>query len=383
MASLRKVPNSKYWIACYTDHTGKQRQKSTKETDRRRAQKIADKLESAYQQTLTEAQVRKLLSEAYEEIHGDRLLSASAEDFFSQWLKRKEVETAPATWHRYQSVIKRFINAIGEKRGKDLVFITGNDLTHHRDNLARELSISSANTQLKILRSAFQDALRGGLVESNPAALVPVIKRKGGTANERRAFTLPELKKVLEVANDEWQGIILTALYTGQRLGDIVRLTWNSVDVRREEIALTTVKTGRRIILPMAKPLLDYFLTLPSQDNLDSPVFPSAFAITYKQGRTGSLSNQFYSILVSAGLAPPRTHNASRNGRSGKRKGNALSFHCLRHTATSLLKNAGVSEAVAMDIIGHDSKAVSANYTHIEVAAKRKAVNALPDITSR
>ena len=382
MASLRKVPNSKYWIACYTDHTGKQRQKSTKETDRRRAQKIADKLESAYQQTLTEAQVRKLLSEAYEDIHGDRLLTASAEEFFSQWLEKKEVETAPVTWHRYQSVIKRFLNAIGEKRDKDLVFITVNELTHYRDFLARELSISSANTHLRIIRAAFQDALRRGLIESNPAALVPVIKRKSGTANERRAFTLPELRKILEVANFEWQGIILTGIYTGQRLGDIARLTWNSVDVRREEIALTTGKTGRRIIVPMAKPLLEYYLSLPAQDNLESPVFPGAFSITHKQGRTGSLSNQFYSILVSAGMAPPRSHNASRNGRDGKRKGNALSFHCLRHTATSLLKNAGVSEAVAMDIIGHDSRAISANYTHIEVAAKRKAVNALPDISS-
>ena len=55
-------------------------------------------------------------------------------------------------------------------------------------------------------------------------------------------------------------------------------------------------------------------------------------------------------------------------------------FHCLRHSTTSLLKNAGVFEAVAMDIIGHDSKAVSANYTHIEDEAKRKAVHELPDI---
>ena len=108
----------------------------------------------------------------------------------------------------------------------------------------------------------------------------------------------------------------------------------------------------------------------------------TAYREPLTQARTGSLSNQFYSILVSAGLAPPRAHKALKNGRDGKRKGNSLSFHCLRHTATSLLKNAGVSEAVAMDIIGHDSKAVSANYTHIEVSAKRKAVNALPDISS-
>ena len=39
-----------------------------------------------------------------------------------------------------------------------------------------------------------------------------------------------------------------------------------------------------------------------------------------------------------------------------------------------------VFEAVAMDIIGHGSKAVSANYTHIEDEAKRKAVHELPDI---
>ncbi|NDJ14627.1 MAG: integrase, partial [Acidobacteriia bacterium] len=50
------------------------------------------------------------------------------------------------------------------------------------------------------------------------------------------------------------------------------------------------------------------------------------------------------------------------------------------HTATSLLKNAGVSEVVARDIIGHDSAAVSANYTHVDEDTKRKAVDLLPDI---
>ena len=49
---------------------------------------------------------------------------------------------------------------------------------------------------------------------------------------------------------------------------------------------------------------------------------------------------------------------------------------------TSLLKNAGVSEAVAMDIIGHDSKAISQHYTHIEQNAKRAALSKLPDLIS-
>jgi integrase len=48
--------------------------------------------------------------------------------------------------------------------------------------------------------------------------------------------------------------------------------------------------------------------------------------------------------------------------------------------AVSLLKTAGVSDAVAQDLVGHESEEVSRLYTHIEDKAKRKAVNRLPVI---
>jgi integrase len=51
----------------------------------------------------------------------------------------------------------------------------------------------------------------------------------------------------------------------------------------------------------------------------------------------------------------------------------------LRHTATSLLKRANVSDAVARDIIGHETAAISAAYTHIDLATKRQALDRLPD----
>jgi hypothetical protein len=46
-----------------------------------------------------------------------------------------------------------------------------------------------------------------------------------------------------------------------------------------------------------------------------------------------------------------------------------------------LLKNAGVSDVVTRDIIGHESAAISKNYTHIEAETKRAALNKLPDVT--
>jgi len=61
---------------------------------------------------------------------------------------------------------------------------------------------------------------------------------------------------------------------------------------------------------------------------------------------------------------------------------NEISFHSLRHTAASLLKNAGVSDVVARDIIGHDSAAVSASYTHIDQQTERSALDKLPDVTA-
>jgi integrase len=94
----------------------------------------------------------------------------------------------------------------------------------------------------------------------------------------------------------------------------------------------------------------------------------------------GSLSKEFYRILVAAGLVRKRTHESTGKGRSVRREQNDLSFHCLRHTATSLLKNAGVSDAVARDIIGHESVAVSRNYTHIDTTTKKRALDRLPDL---
>jgi len=97
--------------------------------------------------------------------------------------------------------------------------------------------------------------------------------------------------------------------------------------------------------------------------------------------KTSLIRNQFYEILVSGGLAVKRSHKTAGKGRHARRSFNEVSFHALRHTATSLMKNAGISPAIVQDLIGHDSPEVSAHYTHIEESAKRRAIAALPDVT--
>lgn len=174
--------------------------------------------------------------------------------------------------------------------------------------------------------------------------------------------------------------MILFGLYTGQRLSDLATLTWANIDLAREEVSIRTRKTDRYVNLPLAKPLVKHLESLPASDDPTAPLFPKVFATRERNDYSGSLSNQFYAILVAAGLAPKRNHKTTGTGRSVRRNLKSMSFHCLRHTATSLLKNAGASDVIARDIIGHDSVSVSKLYTHISTDAKRKAIEAMENV---
>lgn len=422
MASLRISPNSKFWIACFTDSAGIRTQKSTKVPidgfpraqlkglqnffiqkfkatlslpdsqsqvkdlnrieAKRLAQRIADHFEEAARAAragqLTERQARKVISEIYAKSNQDALSSSTIRDFCRAWLQRKELESNGRTAERYKTAIEHFLDFMGARANRDLAHLSAKEITQLRDHLAQALSPSSANFTVKVVRAALNQARRDGLTDTNEASRVSLLQN--GQKLQRRPFTTDELKAVLDVADEEWRGMILVGLYTGLRIGDIAVLTWGHVDLKHEEVSVATQKTGRRQVIPLAGPVMRHLSGIPTHGDPNSPLFPRAAACRGRNRHGGALSNQFYDILVKAGLAQKRDHKGKGKGRDAKRQLNVLSFHSLRHTATSMLKNAGVSDVVARDIIGHDSEAVSQNYTHIDVATKRAAIAKLPDI---
>jgi integrase len=186
---------------------------------------------------------------------------------------------------------------------------------------------------------------------------------------------------VFDVASAEWQSLIKFGLYTGQRLGDLAALTWAQIDLQREEIRIITRKTGKPLLIPMSDPLREHILSLPAADHPRSPVHPNAYQILHTQhGRVGTLSNQFSKLLADAGLRKPHNHQNRGIGRSGKRDQHELSFHSLRHTAVSLLKDAGIPDAVVQALVGHESAAMSARYTHVGRESLAKAAKSLPEL---
>jgi integrase len=383
MASLRKKDRSPFWFACFTLSDGTRTQRSTGTSQRRLAQRIAGEFDEAAREAsagrFVETRARKVIASIYAMANTNEMPISTAGDFFKAWLKRKEIEADAATHERYTGVVNQFLAHLDKRARRDITHISVADVAGFRDAAAQRLAPGSVNLMLKILRVAFASARRDGLIDTNPAERVQTLKRSKDAG--RRPFTLPELRRILEAANEEWRGMVLFGLYTGQRLGDIATLTWQNLDLQREEFRLVTGKTGRRQILPLAPPLLNFVENLPAGDQPDAPLFPRAYELFQSQGRAGSLSNQFYGILVTAGLATKKSHKSTGKGRAGKREQNEISFHSLRHTATTLLKSAGVSDAVAMEFVGHESASVSKNYTHIEIETLKRAAAKLPDVT--
>jgi integrase len=381
MAYLRRVPGSKFWIAGFTLPDGRRTQRSTKMTDRAKAMKVALAFEEASRNRISEAQALRVMGDIVEQIHGTRLSHKSVNVYATEWLARKRGETKETTMATYESAVTGFLEALGDKASIPLHHVSTAMIAEWRDQAASKATARTANNNAKVIRILFQSAWRDGLIPENPAAKLTSLRT---AESNRRPFTVKEIKAVLQAANLEWRGMVLAGLYTGQRLRDIAGMTWANVDLERREIRLATSKTGRRQFIPISAPLLRYLEGLPSTDDPHAPIFPSLYKHSDTKNGSSRLSQLFFEILVNAGLADARADKwkATGKGRDGARARAEVSFHCLRHTTTSLLKAAGVAESVARDLIGHDSAHVSQNYTHTSDESRREAIDKLPDITA-
>jgi integrase len=379
MAALRKKERSPFWFACFTLPDGRRVQRSTKERTRKLAQAKADQWESLSVERAKASQSHKVIADIYRAAHKKELPDSTTGAFLDGWLKRRKGEIAPTSYSTYANRINHFKSWLGGFASRPLAEIETRHFIEYRDSLAERLSPSSCNQGVKILRVVFEDARRDKYIAENPAKDCGMLKKEVGGV--RRPFTLEEIQSVLAVADDEWRSMIFFGLYTGQRLGDIARLTWSNVEVLSEEIQLRTSKTGRLVRIPICKPLLDHIQTLEACDDAKAPMHPKLAKLAVVNGST--LSRQFGELMAVAGLVAAKNHESGTEsrGRAARRSASELSFHSLRHTATSMMKNAGISPAIVQDIIGHESAEVSAHYTHIEGEAKRRALDAMPDIS--
>jgi integrase len=401
MASIHKDGNKPHWFCHFYDPEGYRRKRTTGTDNARIARTVCVTVERASilarQSKLSNEKALKLIREtcgAIEETHGKLpanrahdVLQASIEEFvkiaggklttytvrswLDTWLAGR-TDASKATLVEYRRVIDLFLAFLGARADRSLTTLQPKQVEDFKEHVAKRVSPSTVNKAVKVLKASFNNAVAKRQLEFSPAEHVQPVQVE---ESNRRPFTREELKKLLAVADPEWITMVLIAFYTGLRLRDCANLTWQNVELHTGIINVLTEKTGRRQVLPIAEPLARHLDKLAG-DNPDAPLCPTL------QGKNAAwLSAQFYNAMVEAGIAAERNHRGTGKGRDARRQTGRVSFHSLRYNTTSALKSEGVSDAVAMDIVGHETASVSRNYTKIDDSTKRAAINKLPDIT--
>lgn len=373
MPSLRKVPNCKNWIACFTDADKRRRQVSTHTANRKKALEIAKEYEAAAQRQRTAAKIQTSLSEIVRSVTGEGLPDATVKEFLSTFTEGKQNRVNESTLRKYKTAFKSFTEALREKADSPIRTITQADVYTWQSSELGRVRPSTVKLHTRLIREAFKQAIAGQYRESDPfAALEPIKPEKA----VRKGFNPEQIRDLLRATGaGEWRSMILFAVYTGQRLGDIAGLTWRNLDTVEGLIRIRAAKTGAENEIPIPPPLLRHIGTLPTPRTDKEPIHPES-----AKKRIPRLSSEFAEILLAAGIREDGPAASTGNGRAGKRTRNELSFHSFRHTYVSTLKSTGAGEAVAMALAGHESAAVSQAYTKIQMDVKRAAVMNLPDL---
>ncbi len=193
-----------------------------------------------------------------------------------------------------------------------------------RDNHAHQPA--TANMLVKVLRVVLSFAVNREMRPDNPAKGVPALKTGPG----HRTWAQADINAFLAHAPRDMEIALKLGLYTGQRLGDVLAMTWSDYD--GSAIRLRQQKTGERLWIPAVRELQRVLGSWP---------------------RTGPL------IL---GLSGPtfRSHWRKATLAAGL---DGLTYHGLRYTAAAQLAEAGCDLKEIAAITGHRSLRMLQQYT--------------------
>ncbi len=207
----------------------------------------------------------------------------------------------------------------------------------------RELSIASVNRELALLRRIFNIAVREGWIYKNPINAGESLISTADEKKRTRIITKKEELSLLECCDhprrQHLKPILICALDSGMRRGEIFSLTWRDIDFENDKISIcafnSKTETDREV--PITPRLRQEFTRLweNSEGNLSDLVF----------NVKTNVKRSFTNIRRLCGLEDVR-------------------FHDLRHTAATRLVRSGLPIAEVGRILGHTQLETSYRYVN-------------------
>jgi integrase len=216
----------------------------------------------------------------------------------------------------------------------------------------------TANRDLQELKTMFNKIItdkRWRTVLENPVCYVKLSKER----NERVRYLEPiQITALLAKAPPHLKPILVTALHTGMRRGELLRLRWEDVNFRENLLHVNESKNGEGHYLPVSDELRHILLELPSRFE-GGLVFPST--MPKRKNRDGEqhpyrdVKNSFRTALDDAEITDFR-------------------FHDLRHTFASTLVMHGADLNTVRELLGHKSIKMTLRYAHLSPKHKHAAI---------
>lgn len=240
-------------------------------------------------------------------------------------------------------------------------------LAEKTPNTSVPRSPATVNRYMAALSHAFTLAVNEwGWLEDSPMRKVKKLKEPRGrirflSEDETIDGQLVEgertrlLKACKESPNPYLYPVVVLALSTGMRQGEIMGLTWPVVDLKRGRITLHETKNGEVRVVPIAGHALDLLKQHAKIRPIDTPLL---FPGKVKRNKPMDLSAPWKTALKAAEVTDFR-------------------FHDLRHSAASYLAMNGASLAEIADTLGHKTLQMVKRYSHLSEQHTAKVISKL------
>jgi integrase len=229
------------------------------------------------------------------------------------------------------------------------------------------LSPRTINGYITAIKEVFKLLKRDSELEENPFDIISKLKKK---AEPREAFTLKELEKISQTADDFTRALFIVGLCTGLRQGDICTLRWIDIDFKDNIITKATGKTGKEVIIPILPPLLEFLQEQKESSEAGEYVLP--IHAKMQRDNPSGITYRVKNMLESNGITTTRK---SATGRNISIKG----VHSLRHSFCYYCGLYNVPLAVVQAAVGHITPEMTRHYSmHATKSDMKEAFKKLP-----
>jgi site-specific recombinase XerD len=251
--------------------------------------------------------------------------------------------------YSYENRVNQIISHFGEM---NLSEITPSVIQEYKAKRKAEgLKPATLNREIATMKKAFSLAVEWEWLKHNPIAKVSLEKENNART---RWLTYGEESELLPVCPEWLKEIVVFALNTGMRSGEILSLEWRGVDFNRKTITIFQSKNNEPRTIPMTEIV---FEMLQGKSKV-------------KSIRTNLV---FYNTRTHEGFSTPSVGHAFQ--KAVKKSGiEDIRFHDLRHTVGSRLVQAGVNLYSVKLLFGHKDWKMTERYSHHSIESLKKAL---------